>query len=80
MAATHPRIISDPRIMQGKPTVRGTRITVEHVLRQLGLGMTPEEVVAAYPSLDLEGVRAAQLFAADYLADEKVVFGEPAAA
>jgi uncharacterized protein (DUF433 family) len=76
MPTVHERVVSDPAIMVGKPTIRGTRIPVEHILRQLGIGMSPEEVVDAYPSLTLEDVRAAQLFAADYLANEQVVFGE----
>jgi uncharacterized protein (DUF433 family) len=56
MAAIRPCIVSDLSIMLGNPTIGRTRITVEHVLRQLGLGMTPEEIVAAHPGLDLETV------------------------
>ncbi|MCR9124170.1 MAG: DUF433 domain-containing protein [Phyllobacteriaceae bacterium] len=36
------KIISDPDVMMGKPAFEGTRITVEHVLRMLGMGYTPE--------------------------------------
>lgn len=71
----HVRIESNPQVMLGKPVIRGTRITVELILRKLGAGMTPEEVVAEHPHLRVEDVRAAQAFAADYLADEEVVFG-----
>ncbi len=79
-AEPHDRIISDPDIMMGKPTIRGTRITVELILRKLGEGTTEQELIEAYPHLAPEDVRAAQRFAADYLADEEIVFGETAAA
>ena len=64
------RVETNPRVMFGKPVIRDTRITVEQILRELGEGATPEEVVAAHPRLTLDGVRAAQAFAADYLAGE----------
>ena len=70
----HERIEMNPDIMGGKPVVRGTRITVELVLRKLGAGMTPEAIVADHPRLTLEDVRAAQAFTADYLADEELVY------
>ncbi len=69
----HERIVRDPRIMLGKPVVRGTRIMVEHILRQLGGGMTPEEIIAEHTHLTLEDIRAAQAYAADYLAEEGVM-------
>ncbi len=54
------RIISDPWIMFGKPVIVGTRITVEHILRCLAAGETPDEIVADYPPLTLEDIRLAQ--------------------
>jgi uncharacterized protein (DUF433 family) len=69
----HDRIAIDPEIMLGKPVIRGTRITVEAILRALGEGMPPEELLAAHPDLSIEDVRAAQRFAADYLAHEELV-------
>ena len=66
------RILSDPRIMFGKPVISGTRITVEHMLRCLASGDLPQQVVADYPPLTLEDVRLAQGFAADHLARESV--------
>lgn len=59
--------------MFGKPVVRGSRVTVEQILRELGEGATPDDVVAAHPRLKLDDVRAAQMFAADYLAGEDTV-------
>ncbi|HZF37032.1 MAG TPA: DUF433 domain-containing protein, partial [Candidatus Angelobacter sp.] len=38
----HDRIVRDPKVMLGKPVIRGTRITVEHILRELGGGLPPE--------------------------------------
>ena len=72
---THDRIEVNPDIMTGKPVVRGTRITVESILRKLAAGMTPEAIVADHPKLTTDDIRAAQAFAADYLADEEVTFG-----
>lgn len=71
----HERIDMNPNIMQGKPVIRGTRIPVELVLRKLGAGMTVEEIIADHPRLTADDVRAAQAFAADYLADEEIVYG-----
>ena len=71
----HDRIVIDPGIMFGKPVIRYTRITVEHILRKLAGGMTIEEIIADHPHLKPEDILAAQDFAADYLADEVAVYG-----
>ena len=70
----HERIQINPEIMQGKPVIRGTRIPVELVLRKLGAGMAPTDILADHPKLTLDDIRAAQAFAADYLADEEIVY------
>jgi uncharacterized protein (DUF433 family) len=72
MSDPHPRIVSDPKIMFGKPTVRGSRITVEHILRCFAAGETAQEIVANYPPLTEDDVRAALAFAAGHLAGELV--------
>jgi uncharacterized protein (DUF433 family) len=72
---THERIEINREILGGKPVIRGTRIPVEIVLRKLGAGMTAEEIIADHPRLTPDDIRAAQAFAADYLADEEIVFG-----
>jgi uncharacterized protein (DUF433 family) len=64
---SHPRISSDPTIMVGKPCIKGTRITVELILRELGAGRSFAEVLDAYPHLTEEDLRAALAFAADCL-------------
>ena len=70
----HGRIEVNPEIMFGKPVIKGTRITVEHILRKLGGGMTPDEIIKDHPHLKKEDIFAAEEFAADYLAREEVVF------
>ena len=54
----HPRIQSDPKVMMGKPVIRGTRITVEHILRCLAAGDSVEQLLADYPRLTVEDIRA----------------------
>ena len=70
----HERITIDPNIMFGKPVIKGTRITVEHILRKLSGGMTIDEIIVDHPHLKQEDIFAAQEFAADYLADEEIAF------
>jgi uncharacterized protein (DUF433 family) len=71
---THDRIVMNPEVMGGKPTIHGTRIPVETILRKLGAGMTMDEILADHPRLTAEDIRAAQAFAADYIADEELVY------
>jgi uncharacterized protein (DUF433 family) len=75
-APRHDRISLDPAVMLGKPVVRGTRITVEQILRELGAGMAVEEILVAHPCLTADDVRAAQAFAADWLAEETVALAD----
>jgi uncharacterized protein (DUF433 family) len=70
----HERIEINPEIMGGKPVISGTRIPVELILRELGAGMSAEQILADHPRLVLGDIRAAQAFAADYLADEEIVY------
>ena len=72
---TYDRIEINPNIMFGKPVIRGTRLTVEQILRKLAGGMTAEEIITDHPHLKREDILAAQEFAADYLADEEIAFG-----
>ena len=54
------RIASDPKIMMGKPVIKGTRVTVEIILRHLGSGDTIEQVLEDYPQLSKSDILAAQ--------------------
>jgi uncharacterized protein (DUF433 family) len=71
-----PRIRRDPKVMMGKPIIAGTRITVEHILRCLAAGDSLEHILRNYPHLAEEDIRAAQAYAADYLAEEGVLAAE----
>lgn len=64
------RVVCDPRILGGKPVIRGTRIAVAFILECLA-GMTKEELLRDYPVLTDEDVRAALLYAARVLHQER---------
>ena len=66
------RITSDPAIFGGKPVVRGRRLAVEHVLGLLAAGDSVSDVLAAYPFLDADDVRACLLYAYKLVAHERV--------
>ncbi len=66
------RIAIDPKVMAGKPVIRGTRIPVELIVRMLSQGISEDEILAEYPRLELEDVRAALAYAAKVLAQEDV--------
>lgn len=68
-------IITDriKNVMMGKPVVRGTRVTVELILRKLGEGATETDLLDAYPQLKKEDIQAAMAYAADTLAHEETV-------
>ena len=72
----NPRIAADPKVMLGKPCIRGTRITVELILRKLGAGQSFADMLDAYPNLSEDDLRAALSFAADYLEHETVLAAE----
>lgn len=67
------RIETNPKVMMGKPVVRGTRITVELILRKISEGASEEELLNAYPRLTVKDIKAAIRYAADTLAHEEVV-------
>lgn len=71
----HERIEINPEVMMGKPVIKGTRLTVEHILRKLGAGLSDEQIIGDHPRLTREDIRAAQAFAADYLRDDEVIYG-----
>ena len=63
------RITLDPKVMVGKPVIRGTRLTVEYVLNLLAHGATMEEMLAEYEGLTHEDIQACILFATRSLED-----------
>ncbi len=66
----HARIERDPAVMAGKPVVRGTRITVELILRELAAGKTACEIVHSYPRLTRDDVQSALTYAADVVCSQ----------
>jgi len=66
------RIVLDPKVMVGKPVIKGTRLTVEYILNLLAHGATIEEILAEYEGLTPEDIQACLLFAAQSL--ESTVF------
>jgi uncharacterized protein (DUF433 family) len=70
------RIEVNPKIMLGKPVIRGTRITVELILRKLGEGATEAQLMDAYPRLTASDIRAAMTYAAESLAHEENLHDE----
>ncbi len=74
--ATNGRIEINPKIMMGKPVIRGTRIPVELILRKLGEGASEADLLNAYPNLTLDDIRAAMLFAADAMAHQETADAE----
>jgi uncharacterized protein (DUF433 family) len=63
------RIASDPRILKGKPVIRGTRLSVEFILNLLAHGSTAEEITGEYDGLSTEDIQACLLFASQSLSD-----------
>lgn len=61
------RITIDPSVCNGKPTIRGKRITVQTILEFLGAGDGQEEILNQYPNLDPEDIKACLRFAADLM-------------
>ena len=67
------RIEMNPKVMLGKPVIRGTRIPVELILRKLSEGANEVDLLEAYPKLTREDIQAAIRYAADTLAHEEII-------
>ncbi len=63
------RITLDPKVMTGKPVIKGTRLTVEYILNLLAHGMSVSEILEEYPGLTHADIQACLLFATKALAD-----------
>jgi uncharacterized protein (DUF433 family) len=66
------QIVTNPAVLGGKPCIRGTRISVEHVLELMASGATRDDVLRAYPQLTAEGLSAALEYAARAMRNEVV--------
>jgi len=63
-----------PDVMMGKPVFKGTRLTVEHVLGELGRGVSETELLRGHPRLTPEHIRAALLYAAAVIGMEETLY------
>lgn len=66
------RISIDPRVMVGKPVIRGTRVSVELIVRMLAQGISEHDILQEYPRLQPDDIRAALAYAAQVLAHEDI--------
>ena len=66
------RIEMNPKVMLGKPVIKGTRIPVDLLVRMVAQGIPETEILAEYPRLELADIRAALLYAAMVVAQEDV--------
>jgi uncharacterized protein (DUF433 family) len=67
------RIIINPKVMVGKPVIKGTRLTVDHILNLLAHGATAEEITHEYEGLTEADIQACFLFATKALEDASFV-------
>ena len=67
------RVEINPKIMLGKPVIKGTRIPVELIVRKLSEGTPEAALLEAYPHLTVEDIRAALAYAANAIAHETII-------
>ena len=69
----HDRIVVDPKVLTGKPVVRGTRISVELVVDLLAAGWSHAQILESYPHLTEDAIRACLSYASELLREERVL-------
>ena len=74
MKSHYDRIEIKPDVMLGKPVIKGTRIPVELIIRKLGEGASFEDLLDAYPNIVENDIHADLLYAAEYLANETLIY------
>jgi uncharacterized protein (DUF433 family) len=62
-------------VMMGKPVFKGTRLTVDHILNEMGAGMVERDLLENYPTLRPDHIRAALLYAAALVAMDQTIYG-----
>ncbi len=67
------RIVVNPKIMVGKPIIRGTRIPVDAIIKRLADGMSISEILEEYPNLTEEDIRAALRYVSEVVAGEEII-------
>lgn len=66
----HPGITADPKVMTGMPCIKGTRVTVANIVRQIAAGRSSDDICRDYPHLTMDSIRASLEFAASVSASE----------
>jgi uncharacterized protein (DUF433 family) len=66
------RITVNPKVLVGKPTIRGLRISVEQILNALAAGVPEEDLLRDYPELEPDDIRAVLAYAASIISEEQV--------
>ena len=66
------QIASDPKVLAGKPVIRGTRLSVDFLLGLFAEGWTQDKVLESYPQLTPESLQAVFAFAAEVLSEERL--------
>ena len=66
------RISVNPKVLVGKPTIRGLRISVDQIIKSLAAGQSTKEILDDYPELEENDIKAALLYASKVLEAEKV--------
>lgn len=74
------RIVTDPNMLVGKPTIMGTRISVELILGGLAQGWTHEQLIENYPHITRDDILAALAFAAEVMREEQYALIDKTAA
>ncbi len=67
------KIAVNPNVMLGKPCIKGTRITVELIIKKLSEGASIDDIIEGYPKLTVEDIRAALAYSADVISREELL-------
>ena len=67
------RIVVNPKIMVGKPIIRGTRIPVDAILKRLADGMSISDILEEYPNITEEDIKAALIYVSEVIAGEQII-------
>lgn len=76
LGSPHPRIVHDPDVLAGQSAIRDTGVAVEAILRLLGEGTTLADILERHPALSRDDIAAAQSYAADLVARERMMAAE----
>jgi uncharacterized protein (DUF433 family) len=72
MTAEHPRIVLDPKVLSGKPVIRGTRLSVEFIIGLMADGWSEADILSNYPGVTHDDIIACLAYARDSLNSERV--------